>query len=114
MPLLSYDVAPTKGATSNATMDKSVLLALAAVSADAYWSNSDNTQTVIVTFKSTSGNQKKILTFDFTQVSPQAAMALPVHCRDSFTINKITMHDYLGDKMSIVAPGLNEDDIALV
>lgn len=114
MPLLSYNVTPAKGTTSVATMDKATLLALTPVAADAYWSVGDNTQTVIVTFKSTAGNQKRVLIFDFAQTSPTASLVFPLHCRDAFTITKIVMLDYLGDKLSVASPGLTDDNLALV
>jgi hypothetical protein len=114
MPLLSYDVAPAKGATRTASMDKATLLALAPVVADAYWADGDNTQTVIVTFKSTTGSQKRVLIFDFSQATPTAALAFPARCRNNFTISKIVMLDYLGDKLSIPSPGLSGDNLSLV
>lgn len=113
MSLLSYNFVPAKGATRTASMDKATLLALTPVAADAYWAEGNNTQTVVVTFKSTSGNQKRVLSFDFSQATPTASLTFPSRCRDNFAISKIIMIDYLGDKLTIVDPGLTEDDLIL-
>lgn len=116
MAILSYNVAPAKGASSVATLSKVDLLALAPVAADAYWADGDNTQKVIITIKSTVGKQKRVLQFDFTQASPEAALAFPQYCRDSFEIQKIVMVDYLGDKLTALGSevDLSADDISLV
>lgn len=115
MALLSYDIAPAKGASRTATLSKMDLLALAPVAADAYWAEANNTQKVIMTIKSSVGKQKRVLQFDFTQASPEAALAFPQYCRDNFEIEKIVMVDYLGDKLAVLGSevDLSADDISL-
>lgn len=115
MPLLSYNAAPAKGASRTATLSKSNLLALAPVAADAYWAEANNTKKVIITIKSTVGKQKRVLQLNFTQSSPQAALAFPQYCRDDFEISKIVMIDFLGDKLTILGSevDLSADDISL-
>jgi hypothetical protein len=111
MPLLSYNQAPAKGSTSVATLNKSAAVALAG--SDTYWSEQNNIKTVIVTFKSTTGNQKRTLEFDFTVASPTDDLVFPLRSRDDFTIIKVLLLDYLDDKLSISNPGLVDDDISL-
>ena len=115
MAIINYVDPPAKGATTTAIMDKAELLALTPVAADAYWSDGNNTQTVIVVMKSTTGNQKRVLTFDFAQGSPSTSLSFPTRCRDNFAISKITMIDYLGDKLNVLAAAVDfsADNIAL-
>jgi hypothetical protein len=116
MPLLSYSTSPAKGTSVTAELDKASVVALTGPAQDSYWSDPLVTQTCIVVLKSTAGNQKRTLTFDFTLAEPQAALAFPARCRDAFEVQKVTLIDYLGDKIVVLGSvvDLSADDISLV
>jgi hypothetical protein len=98
MALLSYGTAPSKGATTTVTLDKTEL---AALSADPWWQDWENLSQAIITVKSTTGKSKITLIFDLTQSPCTAQMAIPLNTRDEFEINKVVLLDSLGDKLSV-------------
>jgi hypothetical protein len=103
MPLLSYSATPSKGATVTVTLDKTLLLGLNAVGIDSFWSGGDDGDVTqaIVTLKSSPGNAKITLTFDISQATPTALLAIPQYARDVFQISKVAVIDTMGDKISI-------------
>jgi hypothetical protein len=115
MALLSYSVSPAKGTSVTAQLSKVDVLALTGIASDDYWQLAENSSQCIIQIKSTTGNQKRTLTFNFTQASPQAALAFPARCRDNFEIVKVTLIDFLGDKKVVLGSvvDLSADDIAL-
>lgn len=101
MPLLSFSSAPTKGASSTVTLDKTLLLALSEISSDPYWSDADNIKTAVLCYQSSVGKQDKILSFDFTQVAPTATITLSSKARDSFLVKTILLKDFDGGDIVI-------------
>lgn len=100
MPLLSFSGTPVKGSSTTVTLDKSTLLGIPSVSGDPFWSGDDgDIATVMVTYKSTVGNGKRLLEFDFSAASPSAVLNLPLYCRDAFSIHKVVLIDTMGDKL---------------
>lgn len=97
MAILSYSVDPSKGSTVVATLNKANLFAVPELAADAFWSDPNNTKTVVILLKSTSGNDKVGLVFDCTQSSPTDNLTFPSNCRDMFDIEQVTLVDHLGD-----------------
>lgn len=73
---------------------------LAAVS-DQYWSDSANISKCIVVYKSSTGNQKKRIEFDFTQASPSASQTWSSKSRDQFEIDEIVLIDFDNDYYGI-------------
>jgi hypothetical protein len=93
MALLSFSPTPAKGATSTATLDKSELMALPAVSGDAYWSDASNAVKAYIIMSSTVGNQEKTLVFDLAQASPTSPISFSLRARDTFQLDKIILMD---------------------
>jgi hypothetical protein len=115
MPLLSYSAAPAKGTSVTAQLSKVQVVALTGLAEDTYWQLPENSVQCVVQIKSTTGNQKRTLTFNFTLAAPQASLVFPARCRDNFEIVKVTLIDALGDKISVLgsAVDLSADDIVL-
>jgi hypothetical protein len=102
MALLNYSSPPAKGLTVTVTLDKNILVSIAAIKSDAWWTNDDeNIVQVIVTLKTSPGNGKIVLNFDFAQNPCIAQLTLPLYCRDVLQISKIVLVDTMGDKISI-------------
>jgi hypothetical protein len=122
MPLLSYSATPSKGGTVTVTLDKTELLALNAVGIDSFWSGGSDGDVAqaIVTLKTFPGNGKINLTFDLSQATPTAPLALPQYARDVFQIAKIVLVDTMGDKINLSRaellleiPTLSESEVNL-
>lgn len=110
MALLTYGTTPAKGATTTVTLDKAELVTVSAISSDAWWQDDDgDIVQAIVTLKSSPGNGKIVLTFDFTQNPCTAQLTLPAYCRDVFEISKITLIDTMGDKLTVTRSQLLVD-----
>lgn len=116
MALITYNVSPAKGITVTGQLDKSGVVALSPIAADSYWSDPLVTEKCIVIYKSTTGNQKRILNFDFTQASPEAPLTFPQRCRNEFSIQKVILLDYLGDKKVVLGSevDLSADNLSLI
>ena len=96
----------TKGEASTISLNKNDLLALAAVSADPYFSVSTNVKSVIVEWNSDPGNQKERLLFDFEQASPQASFLVSEKARDEFVLESITLIDFDGGQFLLTGDDL--------
>lgn len=95
----------TKGAEATVTLTKSDLIALAPVVASSWFSASSNANiaSVKVIYKSTAGNQKKSLFFDFSQTTPSSKVLFSTHARSTFAISKIIVQDF--DQGTLVIQG---------
>ena len=116
MALLTYSSPPSKGSTVTATLSKTDVVALSGIASDAYWSLTQNISKCVIQLRSSTGKQKKILAFDFTEASPETALSFPLRCRDNFVVSKVTVIDFLDDKVSVLGSvvDLSADDISLV
>ena len=83
----------TKGTAASVSLNKSDLFALAAVAADAYFSDSDNVKRCVIEFNSDPGNQRKILQFDLSQASPSASLLISSFGRDSYLLERLVLED---------------------
>jgi hypothetical protein len=102
MALLNYSSPPAKGLTVTVTLDKNLLVSIAAIESDAWWTDDDgDIVQAIVTLKTSPGNGKIVLNFDFAQNPCTAQLTLPLYCRDVLQISKIVLVDTMGDKISI-------------
>lgn len=120
MALVSYSATPSKGATVTATLDKTELLSIDAVTADAWWAQESSIATAVLTFESEPGKGKIVLQFDFTQDPCTAQISFPAYTRDVFQITKIVLIDTMGDKLTLnratllaQAPTFSESEIEL-
>ena len=89
----------TKGTAVSVSLNKTDLFALAAVAADAYFSDSDNVKRCVVEFNSDPGNQRKILSFDPSQASPSASLLISSFGRDSYLLERLVLEDNDGGVM---------------
>lgn len=87
----------TKGTAVSVTLNKTDLFALAAVVADAHFSDSDNVKRCVVEYNSDPSNQRKVLDFDLSQASPTASLLISVKGRDTFLLERLVLEDFDGD-----------------
>jgi hypothetical protein len=85
------------------SLNKSAVLAAAT---DAYWQDGANVKSVIVVYRSTAGNQRKRLEFDFTQATPTATATWTGTARADHDIEQIVLVDFDGDTYSIPSANL--------
>lgn len=90
----------SKGTPLSFSLNKSQILAAAT---DVWFQDANNIRRVYVIYKSTTGNQRKKLEFDFSQASPTAAATWTSRSRDNYTLNQIILEDLQGDTHSIPA-----------
>lgn len=111
MPLLSGLESVAKGASATITLDKVELFALPKVAADPYFSQPANVQSVKVIYKSTVGRQRRILSFDMSQVTPTAQFKLSAKARNEFMVDGVYLIDFDSGMMKVtgaeVPTGLN-------
>jgi hypothetical protein len=87
----------TKGSPATFTLDKAALALVTSVSNDAYYSSQDNWKTVVVAYKSDTGNQFKKVTFDVSGAGPYTAPFLAsIQSKDVFDVFQILILDYDG------------------
>lgn len=92
--LITWQSQPTKGSSSQATLDKTDLFNIGIVSGDAYFSVQANVAKVRVIYKSTSGDQQKILDFNLSEGTPQASASFSSTSRSNYDVIKIILQDY--------------------
>ena len=86
----------TKGVSTSLTLDKSIIMSLASVVSDSYYSNIADVEKAIIVYSSTVGNQKKELVFDMTKTTPECKIVFSNTCRNQFNISRITLKDFDG------------------
>lgn len=94
MPLFSIPASIAKGSPYTVTLDKSALFALAAVSSDAFFSDSSNVSRCIVEYNSNPGDQKHYLIFDLSQAAPTAVFQSSAHARSQFLLERVVLEDF--------------------
>ena len=114
MALLNGISSISKGSSATVTLDKTVLMSLSSVAADAYFSIEANIRFVKVVY-SALGQQKKELLFDMSQTEPQDTVTFSAYARDQFAVSHVYLYDFDGGHLEIpsaeVPSGL---DIVLV
>lgn len=93
MSLVSFSEQPSKNNYISITLDKAIVSGLTQVSSDPYWSVETNISRAIVHYLSSEGNQRKILTFDYTQENPSTTLNFSDSARDLFNINMLVLVD---------------------
>lgn len=100
MSILTFSSQPKKNVPTVATLNKSEIMSIPSISADSHWGVSSNIKNVIVVYSS-EGKQKKLLKFDFEELSPQATISFSNKARDSWSISDIILLDYDGGQTQI-------------
>lgn len=101
--MLTLPSSVAKASPLSFTLNKVAVLAAAD---DAYWMNSANIKSVIVVYRSSAGNQRKRLEFDFTQAEPIATTTWTGTARSDHDIEQIVLVDFDGDTYSIPSANL--------
>lgn len=121
MPIITNTVSNTwepeniqKNIASTFTLDKAALAALPLVDADLYYKNIANWNVVILSYKSSIGNQTEFVKFDATQSSPSGTFLVSDKARDIFQIYEIIIKDFDGGFFVIPRSQLNESDFDVV
>lgn len=104
----------TKGTPSEFTLNKTDLAELTAVSGDAYYSDSANWKTVVMSFKSSLSNQTEILTFDATEASPTANFSVSNFARGNFLVTGIKIFDFDHGFFSVQRADLPIEDFDVI
>jgi hypothetical protein len=99
-----------KGVPATITLNKSELSALASVSADSYFSVTANWNKIILSYKSSEGNQQEIVEFNATLSSPTGFFDVSLKARDFFEIQVIKIIDFDGDIFIIPRSELTTSD----
>jgi hypothetical protein len=99
-----------KGVPATITLNKSELSALASVSADSYFSITTNWNKIILSYKSSEGNQQEIVEFNATLSSPTGFFDVSLKARDFFEIQVIKIIDFDGDIFIIPRSELTTSD----
>lgn len=94
MAIVTYQTAPAKDASTTVSLNKTELSQLSVVAADLIFSDTANWRKVEISYGSSVGNQRKILTFDAEQASPTAQLVISDKARDEFEVKKITIIDF--------------------
>ena len=93
MPLLNIP-SISKGISANITLDKPTLFSLSSVLADPYFSIQANVKKCIVEYNSEPSNQREVLEFNLSQLSPVAGFLISDKARDSFSLERIVLEDF--------------------
>lgn len=99
-----------KGVSSQFSLNKSELASLSIVSNDSYFSDMSKWKRVSMIFKSSFGNQHKVVEFNATQESPIGHFLISEKARDVFEILKIKIIDFDGGFLNIPRSELNVAD----
>ena len=99
-----------KGVPATITLNKSELSDLASVSADSYFSVTTNWNKIILSYKSSEGNQQEIVEFNATLSSPTGFFDVSLKARDLFEIQVIKIIDFDGDIFIIPRSELTTSD----
>jgi hypothetical protein len=100
----------SKNVAATFTLNKAELAAIPSVVAHPYFNNTTNWKFVRLLYQSSPGNQTSFVSFDATQVTPQATFLVSAKARDSFQIQKITILDYDGGFHEVKRSELNVAD----
>jgi hypothetical protein len=96
MAIITKPTAIEKGSSAPFSLSKSELASHPLVVADSYFSNSENWSKIIITYKSSVGNQHELVEFDATSPSPAGSFLASVKARDIFEVQHIEIVDFDG------------------
>lgn len=83
-----------KGQENTFSLSKNELAGLQTIFNDPYFQNQDNWMKVVFNYKSSSGNQSKLIEFDTTQLNPTGTFTASNRARDVFEIQSIHIIDF--------------------
>lgn len=101
MALLNFSGSVVKGTPTTLTLDKSALSALAPVATDLYWTVDANISRVVAHYSSDEGNQRKILTFDYSPAAPEASLSLSLRARSAYSLDMLVLVDFDGGTLTL-------------
>jgi hypothetical protein len=110
MAIITKPGSITKGTPATFTLNKSELLAVASVQADAYFSNSSNWNRVSVIYNSNPGSQYEIVEFNATGASPTGVFSVSDKARDIFEVQSVIIIDFDGGIFTVPRSELNTAD----
>lgn len=102
MPIITKPSSIQKNQSAQFVLNKTELSQLPSILADTYFSDTSNWKEVILSYKSTTGNQNQILKFDATLSSPSYNLLVSEKAKDLFQVQRITIVDF--DNGSIKIP----------
>lgn len=100
MSFLIFNTPPAKGQTSNITLQKQNILSVFAT--DQYFSNSENIAKAEVYYKSSLGNQKKTVQFNFADEPSLSSISFHERARSVFLFQRIVLFSKGGDKKELI------------
>lgn len=103
----------SKGESFDFTLSKSELANLQILNNDNYFRDTNNWNKVVLNYKSTVGNQYKVLTFNASDISPSFVFSTSERVRDSFQIYSIDIIDFDNEIFNISRSNLNVEEFDL-
>lgn len=107
MAIISKPNIILKGTSVEITLFKGELVSNYIVSSDVYFSDFENWMSVSLNYKSTEGNQRKIVTFNSFENFAPAIFSSSEKARDIFQIESITIVDFDGELLIVPRDALN-------
>ena len=102
-----------KGESSDFTLSKSELANLQILNNDTYFRDTNNWDKVVLNYKSTVGNQYKVLTFNASDISPSSVFSTSERVRDFFEVHSIDIVDFDSQIFTISRSDLNIEEFDL-
>jgi len=102
-----------KGESFDFTLSKSELANLQILNNDSYFRDTNNWDKVVLNYKSTVGNQYKVLTFDASDISTSSVFSTSERVRDHFEVDSIHIIDFDNQIFTISRSNLNVEEFDL-
>lgn len=103
--MLTLPGSPAKGQALSFALSKTALLD-AVPESETYWRIAANIAKVTVVYRSTQGNQRKMMEFNFTDAEPSVSAQWSARARSAFSLEQIILKDFDGDTYSIPSANL--------
>ena len=103
----------SKGESFDFTLSKSELANLQILNNDSYFRDTNNWNKVFLNYKSTIGNQCKVLTFNASDISPSSVFSTSERVRDFFEVLSIDIVDFDNQIFTISRSNLNVEEFDL-
>jgi hypothetical protein len=106
VPILTKDPI-TKGSPATFTLDKAALALVASVANSTYYADTANWKSVVIIYKSDTGNQSKKVTFDVSGAGPYTApFFASAQSKNVFNVYQILILDYDGGNFPVYSSEL--------
>ena len=102
-----------KGESFDFTLSKSELANLQILNNNSYFRDTNNWDKVVLNYKSTVGNQYKVLTFNASDISPSSVFSTSERVRDFFEVHSIDIVDFDSQIFTISRSDLNVEEFDL-